>query len=496
MRTRLITRAAFLFSLMILGCTKEDSPNNGSNELPHKPSVYITGLDIGAANIKYNFTIHEWRSKYVYVFDWGDGTIQEETIYLGDYGERYVSHTWSSLGTFLIRIKEKDPQTKKESQWSDPFTITINANAFTKVYTDNETKNSLNGDFVYPTPDGGFMIVGTQVVQDYMYQDHNIIFLKTDNTGTEQWRKIIGEPNREEIALSSILIDNEILILTRIGFFKTNLNGDVLFFKEIPYSIGFGCNIQQSADGNFFVFGWYNNSTTSGEYPFVAKFNTLFEPLWFTEINLGSAYIIVYSLIEDSDGSLYAWTSHQRLVKLDKDGNQLWSKNYFPSPSENSNHGILVKAPDGNFVAITLMWDGHYGDANYGIQVIKINKEGDPLFYKFAGKMMDLLAYTMTNDNAIIVGGWKYSTLPVQDFSVYLCYFKISFEGELIWSKEYFQNPPGVFRATALDISVATDNGLAISGYLTGYNLGHGMFLMKTDAWGNAILPPSQKSFF
>lgn len=497
MRTIAFWSAAILLIVVTFsGCTKDDSNNpNGTNELPYKPSVYITGPTTGATNNVYNFQIHGWKPGYVYIFDWGDGTIKEEAGYGAYGGPEYVSHAWANAGTYLIRIKEKDAYTYKESQWTDPFTITISDNTFTKLYIDKESSsNSLNGDFVFTTSDGGYLIVGTQMVQSYMYQDLNIIFLKTDNTGDEQWRKIIGEPNREEAPLSCIMQDGELIILTRIGFYKVNLNGDVLFFKEMPYNIGYGCNIQKSADGNFFIYGWYYNSSAYADYPFISKFNASFDPVWFTELNLGSAYLIVQSLIEEADGSLYAWTTHQRLVKLDKNGNQLWVKSFFPSSGDNSNQGCLIKAPDGNFAVVTLMWDGQYGDANYGIRVIKIDKEGNKLSDRFAGKMMNMYAYTTTKDNAIVVGGWKYSPLPNSDFSAYLCYFKISFEGDLIWSQEYYQNPPGFFRASAYDITVAPDNGLVITGYLTGINTGHGMFLMKTDALGNATLPPPQKS--
>jgi hypothetical protein len=59
-----------------------------------------------------------------YLFDWGDGTYSE---WLGVYqsGEACeATHTWSSSGSFEIRVQARDTE-GKISDWSDPLTVTM-----------------------------------------------------------------------------------------------------------------------------------------------------------------------------------------------------------------------------------------------------------------------------------------------------------------------------------------------------------------------------------
>jgi hypothetical protein len=92
---------------------------------PIKPT--ISGPSIGAVNWKYCFeivTTDPDNDSVYYLVDWGDGI---QTEWLGPYVEGVpieVCHNWSAIGIYYITVKAKD-EGDSESEWSDPFEITI-----------------------------------------------------------------------------------------------------------------------------------------------------------------------------------------------------------------------------------------------------------------------------------------------------------------------------------------------------------------------------------
>lgn len=62
-----------------------------------------------------------------YQFDWNDSFA---TNWIGPYPSGYLypieaSHNWDELGVYSVRVKAKDDITDEESDWSEPFDITV-----------------------------------------------------------------------------------------------------------------------------------------------------------------------------------------------------------------------------------------------------------------------------------------------------------------------------------------------------------------------------------
>jgi len=92
---------------------------------PNAPN--ITGPNIGKPGEEYEYTFvstdPEDDDVYYYI-DWDDGSVEE---WIGPYssGEEITAgHTWSENGTYAIRAKARDIH-NTESDWSDPFVVTI-----------------------------------------------------------------------------------------------------------------------------------------------------------------------------------------------------------------------------------------------------------------------------------------------------------------------------------------------------------------------------------
>jgi hypothetical protein len=79
-----------------------------TNNPPNKPT--ITGPNIGKPDISYQFTFNAVdidEDKVKYIIDWGD-TNSEDTIFVPSGTDVMVSHTWTSGGKYIIKVKAKD----------------------------------------------------------------------------------------------------------------------------------------------------------------------------------------------------------------------------------------------------------------------------------------------------------------------------------------------------------------------------------------------------
>jgi len=99
--------------------------DSGTNDPPAAPT--IDGPTSGAVSVSYEFTFvstdPDGDDVYYYI-DWDDGNVED---WIGPYTSGAVvtvSHSWSSEDTYSILAKAKDEH-GAESDWSDPFIITI-----------------------------------------------------------------------------------------------------------------------------------------------------------------------------------------------------------------------------------------------------------------------------------------------------------------------------------------------------------------------------------
>jgi hypothetical protein len=137
-------------------------------EVVNQPPVtpIISGPNNGLVNYNYTFSIGpisdpDGDSMYS-KWDWGDGNI---TDWLGPYGSGQIvtaSHAWTHVGVYEIRAKLKDTF-GSESNWSEPFTITIIENGPPAIPTISGPSDGIvNHDYTFSIgpisdPDGDSM---------------------------------------------------------------------------------------------------------------------------------------------------------------------------------------------------------------------------------------------------------------------------------------------------------------------------------------------------
>ena len=102
--------------------TKMEEPNNPPNR-PDPPS----GPSEGTSGEPYSFsatTTDPDGDNIAYKFDWGDGGMSSWTSYTSSENPVSKSHSWSTAGTYSVRVKAKDDK-DAQSSWSDGRAIKI-----------------------------------------------------------------------------------------------------------------------------------------------------------------------------------------------------------------------------------------------------------------------------------------------------------------------------------------------------------------------------------
>ena len=102
-----------------------DSVQLMSNTPPSRPTV--TGPSSGEVDVQYSFDVTSTDpngDEVLYVVDWDDGSDLEVFGPFDSGSSASVSHTWSSAGSFDVRVMARD-EFLAEGAWSVPFEFSI-----------------------------------------------------------------------------------------------------------------------------------------------------------------------------------------------------------------------------------------------------------------------------------------------------------------------------------------------------------------------------------
>jgi len=109
----------------IVNCGVLNIRPNTSPNIPPTP----TGPDSGTPGTPYEFTATTTDPEgddVAFKFDWGDGSESDWTSFVDSGGSASRSHSWSTEGTYYVKVKAKDTY-NAESGWSAGHSITIGA---------------------------------------------------------------------------------------------------------------------------------------------------------------------------------------------------------------------------------------------------------------------------------------------------------------------------------------------------------------------------------
>jgi len=263
------------------------------------------------------------------------------------------------------------------------------------------------------TTDQGFILSGTlQLIPGNQGGTEDLILIKTDSLGNEQWRKIYGLTDRREQGHSVALCTDGGYIISGVKGKKAYvLKTDSLGNKEWDKTYGHpswvnkpAYSIIQTQDGGFAFVGAIATEHFTGAdnvLPWVVKLNSVGDTLW-TNINYGiseSPYdnnfkdiielingelvICGQQRVENLDTINYSGPQRTKgvIAKYNKNGNKKWIRYYnHPELVEgiSSEHILnsIVQTSDGGFAAAGWLFPDPPDTGTQDTWVIKVDSFG------------------------------------------------------------------------------------------------------------------------
>lgn len=201
-----------------------------------------------------------------------------------------------------------------------------------------------------------------------------------------------------------------------------------------------------------------------------------------TELEMGmdvdqtvdGGYIIIGHTKSFGKGLVDIW-----LIKVDKDGIELWNRTY--GGSQNDFSHAIRETNDNGFILVG--WTGSYGNGGFDIWAIKTDSNGSEQWNRTYGCIGDEkgLSVDITNDNGYIISGVT-DSYGAGMFDIWLV--KIDGSGNELWNKTFgFE-----FDDWGQSVKQTGDSGYIIAGSFFPHPNGSGfsdICLIKTDSNGN-----------
>lgn len=310
-----------------------------------------------------------------------------------------------------------------------------------------------------------------------------ILSISESDAQTDSFFKTYGSLDANSIDLTS---DGGYIITGGSSLFKTNAFGDTLWTRHYYNIYGYHFHsVKQTFDGGYVLAGQVNEPDTTGELlssVCVFRTDSNGDTLWTYTWNPASgdrAYSVeqtrdsnfIVAGVLDNSVNLGKRTSF--LLKLDQNGDTLWSKTYEPY----SNTKSVIQALDNGFILC--------GQKSYLIYLIKTDGSGDTIWTKMGGlgfqygRAED--AVQLSDSSYIITG----SVYHGSDQNVFVS--KIDQNGNLMWTKEYGGSDDDY--AQAMD--VVNNDELIITGntysYASGQFTNSDVWLLRLDNNGDTL---------
>ncbi|MDA3837705.1 MAG: hypothetical protein PF574_01840 [Candidatus Delongbacteria bacterium] len=289
-----------------------------------------------------------------------------------------------------------------------------------------------NGKSVQETTDGGYITTGSQ--------DGEIILLKTDSLGNQEWVKEFTSDWLETGYNVKQTYDGGYAILcdvhAGIKIIKTDSSGDLVWDNTIIGAT------------NYYLSGYsFEMTPTMG-------------------------YVVVGTSIYNYGGG----SNQLFIAKTDDRGDELWRMTYGAS-GKNYTGKSIKKTNDGNYIIAGSTDESGTSDG----MLFKVSSEGSGMFYKtFGGLGGDSFNSVTINDNGEYSVVGSTTSIGYGESDAWL--LNIDSDGNEINSKTYFSTN----NETASCLDKTLDGGLIIGCKINSTTIGN-IMLIKTDINGNVM---------
>jgi hypothetical protein len=246
-----------------------------------------------------------------------------------------------------------------------------------------------------------------------------------------------------------------------------------------------GSHIVQLSDGNYIITGHTSSYGAGVQDIYLIKTNSNGDTLWtntfggggtdfgrsIVETENGDIIILGFTGSFGEDGDFY-------LVKTDGMGDSIWTKTFGGPDMDN---GFTITRADSGFILLGSSMS--FGAGENDIYLIKINNDGDTLWTKTYGGTLDDEGFSIqqSSDGGFIITGYTESFgLGLQD--IYLV--KTDPIGDTLWTRTFGGSNSDI----GSYVYQAPDNGYIIVGYTDSYGSGGwDCYVVKTDSSGNLL---------
>lgn len=311
---------------------------------------------------------------------------------------------------------------------------------FLKVFTNSPWDQE--GQDVMPTADGGYLIVG---YESNKVDDSDILIIKSDGAGNEQWRKVYGGAK-----------------------------------PDFPY------HMLATNDGNFFLVG-YSQSYGGGDYDILLmKVNPSNGDIIWQKTYGSNGNDLARDVIATHDGNymIVGWSkaagqtdNNANLIKIKPDGEVIWSKLY--GTPEHDYGNCIQKTSDGGYIMIGQTFG--FGTANGDAWLVKLNGSGDTTWTKrFGGAQNDEGYYITVAPDGGFVFLVRDSSNAGKDIDVRI--IKTDANGGIVWNKVY----GGDRKDTPKMIQTTSDGGFIVGAISRSFGWENpDMWILKCNSSGD-----------
>jgi hypothetical protein len=271
-------------------------------------------------------------------------------------------------------------------------------------------------------------------------------------------------------------------------FIKLDANGDSIWSKLYGPEGTFSFSVQQTLDGGYITTGATWNDSTASTDVWLMKTDEIGNTRWTKKFGGNTYYDAGYDVNQTIDcgfiiiGDTYSFGAGERdilLIKTDSLGNTGWIKTFGGSDGDFS--GSVKQTNDGGYILIG--GTNSFGEGNADLWLIKTNSSGDSIWSKtFGGVLSDAGTIALqTSDLGLILTGWT-ASFGSGARDVWL--IKTTSDGDSLWSKTY----GGMLDDYGISMDETSDGGFIIVGSTESFGYGDiDIYLLKTDSYGDTL---------
>jgi uncharacterized delta-60 repeat protein len=332
-----------------------------------------------------------------------------------------------------------------------------------------------NDDFAYSiiqSSDGGYVVAG---YTNSFGGSYDFYVVKLDSSGSVAWTKTIGGSGDDQANSVVQSSDGSYVVAGYTTSFgaggadmyvvKLGSGGNVQWTKTIGGSDDdFANSVIQSSDGGYVIAGYTQSFGAGGYDMYVVKLDSNGNVVWTKTIG-GSNSDVANSIVQSSDGgyvvagetlSFGASGRDIYVVKLDSSGNIVWTKTIGGSWDDFANS--VIQSSDGGYVIAG--YTQSFGAGWDDIYVVKLDSSGNVQWTKTIGGSADDEAWSIiqSSDGGYVVAGRTNSFGAVYK-DIYVV--KLDSSGNVQWTKTI----GGSDWDEAWSIIQSSDGGYVVAGY-------------------------------